>query len=826
MFALAASCSGTTTAGGGDATTGIAGASDGSQRIVLSGGGIPARYASGCTPSTLTDFMETESWDVRRVEPYDCAPVRLATPILSWLQPVDFDPSQPFAVRLTRDDGGFDESYTSAVPRLLIRHALQSGAYRWTVRYQRRDGTSAISQPRRFVIAAGETLLAIPTGSALVAAILAKPHPRALPAGSSFGAIAALAANGAYQPSYAGFLHAADADLTAPIAAVPADLTLSDFGGDQAKYDAWQLTLRNQSRDEVAAIETLGYASWLTGKSAYRDAALTRLRALASWPPNGATSEAGQDQVNREIYRVLALGLDLFDASLSATDRQLLAGTFRQRIGQVLPKFAGFARYPYDSHLLTAAQYANEALMYVAGSAGLPDAANELASTWEVMVTTFGSFGSAVDAGYGGGDAYGWYSAGTVARTLAAVELMAGVDLSRWPAAGRFGDNGIALTPPGATLRGQFGDAVEEDTHYASYAFDAHRLLASVTGDAAVDWYWRAVPSNVTYRFPLMPMHYLMLGAARHAPSTTPLALPRSYLFEDAGIVAMHTATEDPARTSVFFRSSRFGAFNHAHADQNSFTFVSRGRALLVSGGYYDYYGSPHHTLVNRATRFKNALTFDGGIGQAEPTTTPTAPGAPLFSMDARGRLVNFIDDGTWAIATGDATLAYRGRDPTTGHWAPLVSAAYRSVAFNRAERVVVIYDWARSGPERRWELNFQTANAPAATSAPASARASVRIADGGASACVDVYAPAGAFATTHGFPVQPTKAAADQFHTRYAVTAPSRELTAVTVIREDCRAVPVQVSLPGGSTAYVTIDHGAPLVADGLMVSIAGGQR
>ena len=54
-----------------------------------------------------------------------------------------------------------------------------------------------------------------------------------------------------------------------------------------------------------------------------------------------------------------------------------------------------------------------------------------------------------------------------------------------------------------------------------------------------------------------------------------------------------------------------------------------------------------------------------------------------------------------------------------------------------------------------------------------------------------------------------------------YTVGQPSRELTAVTVIREDCRAVPVRVSMPGGSTAQISIDDGAPLVADGLVVKV-----
>jgi hypothetical protein len=812
VLALAASCDDRKDAGENDVEP---------TPVTLSGDGIPQRYAPGCSPSSGTDFMETEPWDVRRIEPYDCALVQISTPVVTWVQPRDFDPSRTFAVRLTREASPFEVTYFTAVPRLLVPRVLEAGTYHWTVSYTNANGAEVVSQPRRFVIpTANQQLLAIPTGASLVTTILARSHPRALPAGSSFSTIASRAVSGEYSQSYAGFLAAATSYVTASIAPAPADLTINDFA-NEAAFEAWKAELRHLGDKEATAIETLGYAYQFTGTTSYRDAALARLRALAAWPPNGATSELNQDQVNRQIYRVLALGLDLFDATLTTGDRQLLVGTLKQRLGQVLPKFAGLARYPYDSHLLTAAWYATEALMYVAGTQGFPEASDLLASAWEVMITTHGSFGSAIDAGYGNGDAYGWYSAGTMATKLATIKLMTDLDLHRWAAAGRFGDNQIAMTPPGAKLRGQFGDALEEDDHYAQYSFDAHRLLAAVTGNAAYDWYWRATPSNVTYRWSLPPVHYLMLGVSGTEPSRAPATLPSSYLFEDAGIVAMHTRIDDPARTSVFFRSSRFGSFNHSHADNNSFTFVSRGKELLISGGYYDYYNSPHHALVTRATRFKNALTFDGGIGQAEPTPSPTAPGAPYYSMEARGRLVNFADDGTWVVSTGDATLAYRGRDAATNQWTPLVSAAYRTVAFNRVERVVVIYDWARSGSARTWELNFQTLYATSLVTDPGLPQASLKLVNGASTACVDVYAPAGSYSMTTGWPVAPTKTVSDQFQTRYTVSSPSTELTAVTVIREDCRAVPVEVSMPGGSTARIRINDGGPLVADGLTVQV-----
>ena len=50
----------------------------------------------------------------------------------------------------------------------------------------------------------------------------------------------------------------------------------------------------------------------------------------------------------------------------------------------------------------------------------------------------------------------------------------------------------------------------------------------------------------------------------------------------------MHSETANPKRSSLFFRSSRLGTINHSHADNNAFTFVSKGKNIFISGGVYD----------------------------------------------------------------------------------------------------------------------------------------------------------------------------------------------------------------------------------------------
>lgn len=178
---------------------------------------------------------------------------------------------------------------------------------------------------------------------------------------------------------------------------------------------------------------------------------------------------------------------------------------------------------------------------------------------------------------------------------------------------------------------------------------------------------------------------------------------------------------------------------------------------------------------------------------------------------------MNFYDDGTWAIASGDATKAYRGRKLSTGEETPLLSAADRTVAFNRKERVVVIYDWAQSSTARKWELNFQTLT----SNSPFIAGPFFKVQNGTSSACAQVYGPAGSYAVSSGWPANltPAKDSPDQSRIRFTVLDTTTDFAAVTVIREDCRILPVSVTF-SGSEASINI-NGHLLKMDGLAVHL-----
>jgi hypothetical protein len=144
----------------------------------------------------------------------------------------------------------------------------------------------------------------------------------------------------------------------------------------------------------------------------------------------------------------------------------------------------------------------------------------------------------------------------------------------------------------------------------------------------------------------------------------------------------------------------------------------------------------------------------------------------------------------------------------------PLLTNAVRSVAYQRAEKVVVIYDYATSVKPRTWELNFHAVNAFQAIGK------SLKAQNAGSSACIDVYGLNGNVSLSAGFVIAPEYPRPNQFHGRYTATTPSAQLASVTVIREDCRTVPVTVNL-SGTIASVAINGASAITFDQRSVKL-----
>jgi hypothetical protein len=773
----------------------------------LYGVGIPKNNAPGCTPAEYNDFIDAIPWDNRRLEPRDCAVLNVSRPVFYWPLPKDLNGYMTFTLN---KDGKFLYQTKVTTPRFLYPGILTAATYQWTVQYQNTNGVKVTSALRRFSLAG--SLFKIPTGDEIRMLSMGKAHPRARPWGKKldgtyglidFARIAELAKQGEYKASYQKSLDRAN--------------SLKNSTPPSEKID----TVYWYAGEELLNIETLSYLFYFTGSSTFQDLALKRLMNLASWDPKGVTGEATDVQANRAVILALGAGLDLLHSRLSSPEmdvhRKKVVNALRTRLKDVLDKYSNFDKSPYDSFLNTSTFYTTQALMHSVGTKDFPEAEAMLVKAWNNMIVQIGFFGGNADGGYGNGSAYGWYMLSYMAPMVATVRLIADVNLTRWPAVGGLVNNQIAFAPPYRWIRGQFGDGIEDMRYYFAYNKEV-RLMAAISGNWDYEWYWRMDPDVLTTKAEaLNPTHYLLLGIQIPQAPPASYKLPNSYLFQDAGYIAMHSNTMSPDRSSVFFRSSRYGSTSHTHADNNAFTLVSKGKDLLISAGYYHKpkYLSPHHSKV-RGTRFHNALTYNGGIGQAEPVAYPETPGAPALSADARGKLTNFVDNGTWVVATGDASLAYRGLiNSEKRTWRPLIDTAIRSVVYNRKKGVVVIYDWAAHSQPRGWELNFQ----PVSFQLIGSDQKELKLLNDGASACLKVYGPPMSVSVSAGLPDLP-QGERDYQTVRYGVKSQSKEFIAVTVIREGCGVDNVTVQF-NSAKASISIGGDAPLVLERRSVTL-----
>jgi hypothetical protein len=220
----------------------------------------------------------------------------------------------------------------------------------------------------------------------------------------------------------------------------------------------------------------------------------------------------------------------------------------------------------------------------------------------------------------------------------------------------------------------------------------------------------------------------------------------------------------------VYFKSAPppFGAFNHSHADQNSFVVNSGGQRLAIESGYYDSYKSPHWMKWLHQTRSKNAITYDGGKGQL------------FFEQDDKpgyGGVTRFAAAAGYDIVSGDATGAYGGA----------LTAARRTLVYLRPG-LILVHDKLASATPRQWEWNIHALNKMEGEDRK------IAIRNGGQSLCVDMLAgPPARFSQTNEWSAPP-RTGAEQWHGRF-VSEPLPAAEFVVLMRIGCQQVPADAA-------------------------------
>lgn len=699
-----------------------------------------------------SDILVRSDPTLAAVRPVDCSTITETPPEFTWPPQ---NGKNTYEVTLTFPDGR-RESRKSKRNYLLWDKTIPAGKYAWRVKVS--GSSNDVSQPRTFTIAADPVPFVVPPLNELVQRARSTPRPRTWSRDPSHP-MAALESERA-----AGFKElrqGVDDKMAAPVQPEPSS------GSDDSNYEA---SVAEQKRALGAA---LAWAA--THQSQYGDDAARRMLGLARWNPAGATSYKKNDMANRTVAWTLALAYDWAEDRLTPTQRQQVLAAIEARTQPMFDDVSlRLASYPYDSH-------GNLTLGIVAAIGTLmvgeiPAAERWVRETIPLAVVWTSPWGWK-DGGFANGTAQLFWDTGSHLPAWYVLKNVAGVDLSRKEWVRNHLRFMAYFVPPGAPS-GVFGDGHELNLE------EVWSRVAKATARFAPDpvgrWYAASLAKEDAGRIELMLSPRV---ASEHA--TLPSGTPDSAYFPSVGWVAMHSRLDDPQRTSVYFKSSAYGSYNHSHGDQNGFVIHSKGERLAMASGYYDGYKTPHWKDWYKQTRAANAITFDGGKGQG------------FNGKEFAGEITRFEQGDGYDLSVGRAEKAYDGE----------VSRAQRSIVYLRPN-LVLVHDSLASDQPHAWEWNIHAMQKMVKLS-----DSTVQVRNGLAKMCLEMLVSPGAgFQQTDQFTAVPSGNKPNQWHGTFAALQKSNraEFLALMRIDADCKA--------GGARSAMVVPG-----ADGLKVDVDG---
>ena len=240
----------------------------------------------------------------------------------------------------------------------------------------------------------------------------------------------------------------------------------------------------------------------------------------------------------------------------------------------------------------------------------------------------------------------------------------------------------------GTTAGCPFGDGDNKGKFDGNYAMYNH-FLYKFCGIPYAEWMNNATNVRGNNEFAT----YLISGIEREAPRA-PTNLPNSTVFKDVGLAALHSELSDfDGRVSLYFRSSRYGSYNHSHANNNGFAIVAYGEDITGDTGYYDYYGSEYYMYYYQASHSHNCLTMDNGWGQIQS------------QMDRdHGEITGYLTHPDFDLVSGSAYEGYNYH--MTSKWGHctdhlgLVDKYDRHIIYIRPDKYIVVDDINKANGE------------------------------------------------------------------------------------------------------------------------------
>lgn len=630
------------------------------------------------TPSRA-DWAESADVSVVRAVPTNSAVQPQNPPAFAWARYPGRVQATGYTLEIYKG-GVLYQTVNTTRNFFLPTQAFPGGGYSWRVRPNIASDWSTL---RTFVVNASSIVFEVPADAAIRAALLAKPHPRALPAG--------------FRPTASWSTEMRGARGTA-LSTLTNDTLMGVNSFPLASDSLWPATSTTPSaaltsyinsitkivRQNWRQLESAALLYRFTGEQRYLTEALRRGDALAALDPSGMTSYSVHDVAHRAIMLSLAKAVDILHADLDAQRKATWLAAVKARVA---PMYADLIannfrldEQPFDSHGNVAQGYL--AAISVLTMGDIPEASTWFDVSFRAYVNSVNVW-SGPEGGFANGGAYGMYSMDYAMQIWQPILNATGVNLFKKPWSLGFSNWIAQFIPPGAPGL-VFGD-MHEDYLYIPELKGFMSRFATPTAR----WY----VNNLTGVEP--PLTLMMAPYPMPVDTVTTAAPPpNAALFPSIGWTAMHSSIADRARTSVYFKSSPYGSYNHSHGDQNSLVIDSGGRRLLVEAGYQDYYYSPLGLSWYRQTKSHNAITYNGGLGQ--PVTENFA------NLTRKGKIVAFSTTPAVDYAEGDATQAYGGA----------FSSAIRKVWYFRNENVVVVLDKLAAPTPVTFEWNMHAAAA------------------------------------------------------------------------------------------------------------------
>ena len=499
-------------------------------------------------------------------------------------------------------------------------------------------------------------------------------------------------------------------------------------------------------RPFTARMEVCANAWVLSGDERFGAEAKRRLMHLMSWDPDGPTSVWSNDEAAMDIAMRGPRTYDWIHELLSDEERETCRTVLARRMQQIneLHRRMPFESRPYSSHPGRMIGFIIEGAIILAHE--VPEAKDWLDYTLRLLWSVYPAWGNP-DGGWAEGPGYWNAYIGMLQPPLLLLDSI-GVPFKNKPFCANNGWFGLYAVPVGAKMR-PFGDGHEGST---------------TRGDGSVLYRWATLYQNGYWRW-----YAEQLGADHGSQAgefgyydpdlvaTPPSDIPQGRVFPDIGLAAMHSDLADPAENVyLLMRSSPYGAVSHSHASQNAIAISAFGEALAISSGYYQLYGSPHHSQWTWDTKAHNSILVNG-------------EGQVKRSPSSRGRIVQFDTQEEYAYTAGDATEAYGGR----------LKRFLRRVLFIRPDIFVICDELEAAAPATyQWLLHARN------EMALEEAAQAVTISAGDARLHAQFLQPQGLrLSQVSGFQVEPEREAPDQFHFTAETTEPALQAVFLTVL-------------------------------------------